>query len=95
MKPELISIIEEHVISELKDAYNEDGLMNCIDIPFIDFDWDLWEIVKGIIPENDDSAYDRIMEEAESIAKAQFNATMDKITTAFMILDGALNITGK
>jgi hypothetical protein len=35
------------------------------------------------------------MEEAEAIAKAQFNATMDKLTGAFIILDGALNITGK
>jgi len=95
MEPGLRSIIEGYVIAELRDAYNEDGLIKCIDLHFIDFDWDLWNIVRGIIPKDDDSAYDRIMEEAEAIARRQFEVTTDKLTGAFIILDGALNITGK
>lgn len=95
MEPELRSMIEKHVIDEMRDAFNEDGLIRCIDLHFIDFDWDLLDIVQDIIPEGDDDAYDKIMEDAETIAHNQFNATMDKITTAFLILDGALNITGK
>jgi hypothetical protein len=95
MDAKLRSIIEEHVISEIRDAYNEDGLINCVDLQFIDFDWDLWEIVKGIIPEDDDDDYDRIMGEADDIAQIQFSTTMNKLTTALIIIDGALNITGK
>ncbi len=88
MDEKLKSIIEKHVISEIRDAYNEDGLMNCVDLQFIDFDWDLWEIVQGIIPEDDDAAYDRIMEESEAIARRQFLVTMDKLATAYIIIDG-------
>lgn len=92
---EMESIIETNVINELRKCFEDDGLTACIDLSFIDFDFDLFEVVEKFVPDNNDDAFDEMLGLAEAIAKNQFDFTMDKITTAFMILDGALNIIGK
>lgn len=75
--------IRESVVEAIREMVADYSITECLDMKYQDFDFDLYAIVSDIIDEDDDSHYDKIMNEANGVAMSEFDIVMASIHRAY------------
>ena len=85
--------IEKNVRAAIRAAMDDDGLRDTIALSYNDLEYNLTDIfIPRMNDQNDDTEYDRLQGECESMAKAIFTDIKTQLQQAQSIIDAVLPV---